>query len=212
MKKCSICKKLLDLNLFNNRSDRASGKRSGCKKCQSNESKKYRVKAKKKKMISRLSQDPYYLLKPHIKKLLKLLTKLKDKKYRMINKYCNSCSQWLLKSQFGLDADNSTGLSRRCLICRRPYYIIRRGKKRGRIEKITALECWSIIKTFESRCFRCDSTKYLTLDHHHNNKILSLDNAVVLCKACNTLKHTSEPEKFYTQLEMDRLLMLGVIT
>lgn len=67
-------------------------------------------------------------------------------------------------------------------------------------------------KIFSNRCFRCNSATDVHIDHHYplsKGFALSIDNAVLLCKTCNSTKNAKMPEDFYSEseiLEINELL------
>jgi hypothetical protein len=59
-----------------------------------------------------------------------------------------------------------------------------------------------VYEYFNYQCFNCDSLSDLCIDHHRplsKGHGLSLDNAVLLCRRCNTSKYNKMPEEFYDQ-------------
>ena len=80
--------------------------------------------------------------------------------------------------------------------------------KRALDEDFSAEDELITFARFDNKCFRCGSCENLAIDH---NKPLSkgfkldLTNAVLLCKSCNSKKHTKMPEDFYS---LEELLLL----
>ena len=65
---------------------------------------------------------------------------------------------------------------------------------------------------FKNQCFKCHSKNYLAVDHNRplsSGSGLSIDNAVILCKFCNSKKYTKMPELFYSKKELNQLLELA---
>jgi hypothetical protein len=61
---------------------------------------------------------------------------------------------------------------------------------------------------FRDRCFRCETTKGLELDHHIPQYLggrLVAGNIVVLCSRCNLEKKDKHPNKFYSSQQLLRL-------
>lgn len=68
-------------------------------------------------------------------------------------------------------------------------------------EKITKM-------LFQNKCFNCSSNEKLCIDHHYplsKGYILKLNNAVVLCKSCNSSKGNKNPEEFYSNEKLKEL-------
>jgi len=68
-------------------------------------------------------------------------------------------------------------------------------------------------RLFKHKCFRCESTQSLHIDHHYPLSAgysLSRENAVLLCNSCNSTKGAKMPEEFYTEEQLNTLnTMLG---
>lgn len=65
-----------------------------------------------------------------------------------------------------------------------------------------------IRKKFFNKCFNCESTKSLCIDHHKPlSKGYALDetNAVLLCKSCNSRKSAKDPLEFYSKEKIKEL-------
>lgn len=90
----------------------------------------------------------------------------------------------------------------------RSYERKRRAMKVNLEENFTPEDEKFIYMLFSDMCFKCNSIQELSVDHHYplskGNK-LELDNAVVLCKSCNSQKYKSRPEDFYTEAELQKL-------
>lgn len=68
-----------------------------------------------------------------------------------------------------------------------------------------------VYERFDHQCFRCGSTQQLEIDHHYplsKGYGLTIHNAVLLCKLCNTAKNNRMPNEFYTQNQLRYLNML----
>ena len=84
----------------------------------------------------------------------------------------------------------------------------RRDRKANVGEHYTAKDYKITMAAFNSRCYNCNSTKHLCIDHHKplsKGNPLSLGNAVVLCRTCNLSKGTKNPEDFYTKVSCAKL-------
>jgi 5-methylcytosine-specific restriction endonuclease McrA len=93
--------------------------------------------------------------------------------------------------------------------------LIKQQKERRRRERkysldmqFTNKDAKLIRERFEYKCFNCGSKEKLEIDHHYplsRGHGLTLSNAVLLCKFCNSSKGNKMPEKFYTQEQLEKL-------
>lgn len=84
----------------------------------------------------------------------------------------------------------------------------RRAMKKGIQENYTKQDEFYTRQLFAHMCFRCKATDNLQIDHHYplsKGHALERDNAVLLCKSCNSSKHNKMPEEFYTESELVQL-------
>lgn len=84
----------------------------------------------------------------------------------------------------------------------------RRAMKKKVQEKYTALDERYTRLIFSEMCFKCKAKENLTIDHNYplsEGNALERDNAVLLCRSCNSSKGTKRPEEFYNDLEMYQL-------
>ena len=61
---------------------------------------------------------------------------------------------------------------------------------------------------FLNQCFNCKSTEKLSIDHHYplsKGFPLSINNAVLLCRSCNSSKNNKLPESFYSPEQLTDL-------
>ena len=87
---------------------------------------------------------------------------------------------------------------------------IRRNKRRERKilaidTPLSATEICEIYNKFDNKCYKCNSTNRLSIDHHYplsRGNPLSIGNAVLLCASCNSRKGNKLPENFYSPLEL----------
>lgn len=90
------------------------------------------------------------------------------------------------------------------------YYrnsFVRRERKKLNGETITLSVSFKtdIMNKFNNRCFKCNSSEKLEIDHHYplsKGNAISSDNAVLLCMKCNRSKSNKMPEQFYTEEEL----------
>jgi hypothetical protein len=80
----------------------------------------------------------------------------------------------------------------------------------GDLEGLNPEETQFVYDQFNSRCYRCNGSLELALDHHYPIAVapLCLGNAVLLCKSCNSAKHNKFPEDFYSFPELRHLQTL----
>jgi len=77
----------------------------------------------------------------------------------------------------------------------------RRALKLNIKESYTTLDEQYTRTLFNNACANCGATENLTIDHHYplsKGNALTRDNAVVLCRYCNSAKHNTMPEDFYS--------------
>ena len=73
---------------------------------------------------------------------------------------------------------------------------------------LTANEIYAIRCVFENKCIKCGSSNKICLDHHRplsRGFSLTIDNAVLLCKKCNSSKGAKMPEDFYSKEELETI-------
>jgi len=84
--------------------------------------------------------------------------------------------------------------------CKRRCERKRRAKKREIQENYTTIDEQYTRELFNNCCANCGTTNNLEIDHHYplsKGNPLTRTNAVVLCRSCNSSKHTKLPEEFY---------------
>ncbi len=70
-----------------------------------------------------------------------------------------------------------------------------------------------LLEKFDYKCFKCKTEEKLSTDHFiplHKNGLLVMDNAVVLCRSCNSKKSIKDPGDFFSEEELIQLFDLGV--
>jgi hypothetical protein len=68
-------------------------------------------------------------------------------------------------------------------------------------ENFTVEEAQATQQAFNHKCFKCGKKENLTLDHYYPlNKgfVLTLNNAMILCRSCNSSKSDLYPEEFFS--------------
>jgi len=87
----------------------------------------------------------------------------------------------------------------------------RRALKAQVKEEFTAEQETFVREAFNHCCFNCKSTQRLEIDHNlplSKGHALTISNAVLLCKHCNTSKNNNSPSSFYST---DKLWVLGLL-
>lgn len=200
--KCSKCERVLDATNFTKNSMRKNGLSNICKQCQ---------KIYKQKVYE---------------------NNLKIEKYN--SKKCYKCKKIKEPSNFYKDISSVGGLSNICKQCssiveakRRPIKraqakkryknspekFLQHTRKRHALQKnvnenYTPDDALITENAFKNKCFKCGSKINLCKDHHlplSERNPLTIFNAVLLCKKCNSSKGTKNPKEFYTKKEL-RLL------
>ena len=90
----------------------------------------------------------------------------------------------------------------------------RRREKKAKLDlAFTDKDQQIVYDRFNNQCFHCRSTDRLEIDHHYplaHGHGLTLINAVLLCRNCNSSKGSKTPEEFYTADQLKQLsLILG---
>jgi len=83
----------------------------------------------------------------------------------------------------------------------RVYSFRRRAIKRNINERFLARDIKRVFELFDFACANCGSIDNLHIDHHYPlvlGNALSPQNAVILCKTCNSKKGFKMPDLFYT--------------
>lgn len=105
------------------------------------------------------------------------------------------------------------------------YFIYSKSRRKRRALKLLVNEFFSDIdeqfvrEKFNNTCYKCGKTqekgmKKFAIDHHKAlSKLnpLTISNAVILCKTCNSKKLKKDPEQFYNDQELFILYILGVM-
>ena len=89
-----------------------------------------------------------------------------------------------------------------------------RARKAAVQENYTAADKAYTMDLFNHQCFRCNAEDNLAIDHHYplsKGHALTRENAVVLCRSCNSSKGDKLPEDFYRGWEIAVLeALLGI--
>jgi 5-methylcytosine-specific restriction endonuclease McrA len=183
MKTCSKCKVEKDESAFRARKDRPCGLRSQCRACDL----KYND--------TEAGQDAARKYRTSHKGKLHLLSRMKR----------------FQKTTKGKQVRERYRVSDKGRASNVASHARRRDKIASLDENFTRQDALLVRKRFNKRCFNCGSCDGLQIDHHYplsKGYALSLRNAVLLCKSCNSSKHDKMPEEFYSQ---DKLEILTTI-
>ncbi len=93
------------------------------------------------------------------------------------------------------------------------YSVMRENRKRELRRNIgdkslSTYEMKKVKLKFNEKCFNCGDKKSLEFDHHYPLSLgnpLTLSNAVLLCKSCNSSKSNKLPESFYSPEQLTDL-------
>lgn len=186
-KKCYECKKTLDIKMFGRDKRSKDGHKSQCKACKRAESAVWRAQNQDyAKKYREGHKDRSLEYSKNYNKENK--DKIKETKKIYVEKNRDAVAQ---QKKEWYEANKEKAIS---------------AKRRRRALKYSVDENYSIIdrlitmREFQYRCFKCKSQTNLHIDHHRplsQQNALTLDNAVVLCKRCNSSKGTRHPEEFY---------------
>ena len=84
----------------------------------------------------------------------------------------------------------------------------RRAMKKKIKENYTIKHSVITFNAFNNKCYNCKSTEKLEIDHHRplsKGYPLTLKNAVILCRSCNSSKGNKSPEDFYGRYKCKKL-------
>lgn len=87
-------------------------------------------------------------------------------------------------------------------------HIKRRQRKKNIYEKVGKNLIQLVFNKFNNKCFKCNSDKDLCMDHHYpliKGFALTINNAVLLCRSCNSSKRDKLPESFYSPEQLTDL-------
>lgn len=196
-KKCTKCFKEQTLDLFYKRKNAKDGLGSWCKNC----NKEYRQQnistIKKQRQLNYLSNKNY-----HIEKAKRYYNNNKEKVLKR-------CKEWYYNNkEFDIQRKREWYLKNpeKGRLNARKGSRKRRAIKRNITENYNSETMTKVL--FDNRCFKCLSNTNLEIDHHYplsKGFKLAEDNAVLLCKSCNTSKGNKMPEEFYTISELQKL-------
>lgn len=203
MKYCYKCKTNVPKSKFGKRSRSKDELSDICKPCKSKVNKEYAQKNKEKirayKKQYREANKEFLKESKH-----KEYEANKESYIQRANDYKEANRDKVAEYQKEYYNENKD----KCNVHSRKSTIKRRALKQELNEDFTYEDECITLKRFDYKCFKCGTSDNIAIDH---NKPLSkgfkleLSNAVVLCKSCNSKKHTKMPTEFYTQEELEIL-------
>jgi len=230
MKKCSKCKILKNQSCFGKDKQKKDGLASQCNKCRSSYAKRKWKKNKKslKERLKHLRENevsPTQRVCRECKIDLPIDNFHKNRSYPGGHIYvCKTCRLSALADRYQNDEsfrnkrkdfekkarlDNPEKYKEkrsRAYKLNKEAYLVRNSKRRAQklnLEEQLSRTFRRFIKLkFDNKCFNCESTKRLSLDHHRplsKGYVLNENNCVLLCQSCNSRKHNKDPEDFYTK-------------
>ena len=209
-KKCSKCKETKKLCEFHKNKLMEDGLSGWCKVCSNAGNKKYR-ETNKEKVIEKNRKWS----EENSEKVIE-----KGRKWRETNKekIIDSSKKWYKENK-----EKSAEKNRRYYEANKektaergrkwneenPEKIREYGRKRRAMkaevdENYTKLDEAKTMKAFNNKCFNCGSTERLEIDHYYplsKGNALTLSNAIVLCRSCNSSKHAKDPVDFFGVLK-----------
>lgn len=214
MKQCTKCNTHKDLNYFHKDKSKKDHLSSHCKECRKKQKNKYYYNnkdniAENGKIYRETNQETIAENKKIYAENNKVKIALYQKSYRKNN------SKQIAKSKKEWSKNNVDRVRKNFdrWYKENPQKILASGRKR-RAKKLELNEHYTTeqynitIKYFNYKCYNCKSVKNLCIDHHRplsKNNVLSLLNAVILCKSCNSSKSDKNPEDFYGVNECKKL-------
>lgn len=232
--KCCKCGEIKHRDEFaNDRTHPKTGKSCTCRNCRTIYKKQYRQLPESKlkqrgynkknyEKEHRKNAEKYELIKTY-KEIIKryddliciMKTKKKQERQIITHRICDKCGIEKPIKHFdrnNIRKDGSIRYKNICRLCRiehtRLRDIRRRERKRNLCESFTIKDYKYVIRQFNNKCFNCGSTKNPCIDHHYplsHGNALTVDNAVLLCRSCNTKKGNKHPEQFYTMNQLNIL-------
>ena len=217
-KQCNICKEIKDISEFGSNKRYHDGKARRCLECHRLKNKKFRENNPDKQKQYSIKwaeshpdyQNEYYTKnKEHINKR----TAANQKKNRL--KVSSNHKRWAAKHRdkvrgYGkkhyykykekisiYTKNNKHKYKKRHL-----FNNLKRRDRKATFDSDYTFEQQQItLAVFDNKCHNCGSTEKLSIDHYYplsDGNPLSISNAIVLCRNCNSSKHNKLPEDFFT--------------
>ena len=180
MKTCSKCRLQKDRSAFYKNKIKSDGLNAWCKACMSQEQRSVAGRAR-----NRLSTAAYEKTS---------LGKLKNKRYR--------------ESEKGKAKNQRYNQSPKGKATRRGHQLKYRERAYNLDGGYSSDDEQRTRVLFNHRCFKCSISDRLEIDHNLPLSAgfgLTRDNAVLLCRSCNTSKGTRLPHEFYSSKQLQAL-------
>lgn len=206
MKKCTKCGIEKELECFSKRKDAKDGYRGHCKECRRLFKQQFYQDNKEQITV----RDKQY------RQDNKEQISFKRRQYRLANpeKFTMKNKRYYLKNKERINIHNKQyKLDNKEKIADRnkQYYInnpdkVRTSRRKRRALKLNVSENYTRTdeqltrESFENQCCNCGSTNNLQIDHFEplsKGNPLTLLNACVLCRSCNSSKSNKPPEHFF---------------
>lgn len=191
MKKCIRCGETKEFTQFSKNKNTKDGYQVWCKSCKKEYSKQYCENNKEWK--KQYDKQYYEQNKEHRKQYVKQHRQDNKEHYKQYSK------QYRQENKEQVNSNNRK----------------RRARKQAVMENYTSQDEQRTRNLFGHKCFNCNTTENLTIDHHKPlSKGYALDryNAVLLCKSCNSSKWNKTPEEFYNEKDLELLdFMLNIV-
>lgn len=202
---CTKCKTEKSRNMFWKDASMPDSLKYHCVECMLNDDKRKeskRLSAKKNKKHIQKYKQTYYKTNKNIiyKKNRQYVEKNKEKILSYLKEYRSSHKE-KISEQKQKWAKNHPEAERK-------KSRKRRASKQQLNENYTAEHEAITRKAFNNKCFNCGSKDKLHIDHHYplsKGHPLTLKNAVVLCKSCNSSKGNKHPKDFYSKSKLNKL-------
>jgi|LGOV01.1.fsa_nt_gb endogenous inhibitor of DNA gyrase (YacG/DUF329 family) len=140
------------------------------------------------------------------------------KGFTIVRPFRKVCSQKCHHEFYRTDESRKEKISKAFSGTNHPNYV-NGASYNGRIRKTDIKENFGardkkeVFKKFNNKCFNCNGTDNLTIDHNvpfSRGGRLTLSNTVLLCRSCNSSKNAKLPTDFYSDKKIKELKKLGV--
>lgn len=200
-KKCVKCKTRKQINKFYRSSRSKDGHNNKCKDCTKKTQIKYKIDANVKYKVCNKCKKKRSIINFYLSYKSKDGYNTKCKVCYHISyinnktKIINRVNTWRKnnKNKFLINSTNQVNR--------------RRARKLSLSENFSSKDRRFILNLFNHSCIKCTSNKSPTVDHLYplsKGNPLSIGNAVVLCRSCNSSKGTKDPKEFFSTKELNK--------